>query len=266
MLERVGFHRGRASEGSKSGQHPDTGIVGTGERGLDPIHLSKASTGITDAPVPGRNVPELQVRLKPPTLRVWSTAFLSTSVCAFGFWFFRSTPAALFAIPAFLCVEVVFACLGLYWIIRAWLRGWGFILLGGLATLVPAVFILQGEASMIAWVGHREVVIPVRVVDDKDGSVIPGAVVRLYAHKEDDKTEGSTNASGEVRVAHGCQTYGTTSLLVHTALFELGLLHIEVDAPGYWSVESYLDEYSPGTWEVHGAPVPQIEVRLVRKQ
>jgi hypothetical protein len=136
---------------------------------------------------------------------------------------------------------------------------------GLMAVVLVAFFVGLDQVSKVAWVGHTQRVVSFRVTDDKDGTAIPGASVRLTRGGEGDEPERKTNAAGEVDVEYLFQTCGTNSFFERHAVIEVGLVTVDVRAEGYHPMYEYLGTFTDSAQDLYGPPLPQIEIRLQRK-
>jgi hypothetical protein len=243
------------------------------ERGA-PDHTPGTESAITRRPKPtaGAATPnrpgrprDLDMRMRVPVRRVWLTALTSAVLAAIATLFFSGTTWNRAAIVSFLAAEGLFFCLGFYWMARATHYESMSIGLGGFVTLLPVGFVAFVTMQATAWVGHTHRVVSFRVVDDKDGTPIPGASVRLTLGFHGDVPEVKTNTAGEVDVECDFQTCGTNSFFKRQAVIEVCLTNIEVQAEGYHRVFNNLGDFTAWSWDLDGPPIPPIEIRLQRK-
>jgi hypothetical protein len=134
-----------------------------------------------------------------------------------------------------------------------------------MAVILVAFVVGLDQVSKVAWVGHTHRVVPFRVTDDKDGTPIPGASVRLTSGGDRDEPEWKTNAAGEVDVEYLFQTCGTNSFFERHAVIEVGLATVNVRVEGYHPVYDYLSEFTDSARDLYGPPIPPVEIRLKRK-
>jgi hypothetical protein len=207
---------------------------------------------------------DLNVSLRLPVRRVWLTALASVAFFAVMTRLFAFTNWNKAVLVSFLVVEALFVCLGVYWTIVGLPHERPWILLGGFTILFPPGFVAFNSIGTV-WYGGEHRVVSFRVTDDKDGTPIPGASVRFLFGWEGPEPEWETNAAGEVDIESYFQTYGSWSYFHRRAIIDVRPNSVRVNAEGYQPVSNSLGEFTDGTRDLNGPPIPLIEIRLKRE-
>ncbi len=150
---------------------------------------------------------------------------------------------------------VLFACVG------AWRKRGRKIVIGCLLMIAP-IIAAPWLLIDVCWVGHKKVTVTV-CVQDKSGSAIPNATVRLT--DTSGSSTGSTDSSGIATLVGNFPTCARDSLLTKTGIIELVGEELTVSVPGYKEFHRALGEIvAGGCWDLYAATPPEVRIKLER--
>jgi membrane-bound ClpP family serine protease len=133
-------------------------------------------------------------------------------------------------------------------------------MIGGCALICGLVISAPWLLTAVCWVGHKKIPVTVRV-EDRSGTPISNATVRLTDSDQISSSTASTDSSGLAHVVGDFQIYGTDTLLSKTGSVEVLGERLSVRAGGFKDLDRELDEMV-GNWDLYAPTPPEVLVQL----